>query len=1121
MRTRLTLILALVLTLVVALVALVVTPLVPAQADDTPAGQLVSDVAAPSTPHVLDGRVYSVVQVGNTIILGGTFTRVRNDGETTQLVRNGLVAFDATTGRISTTFVPNPNGGVRVVLPSGDGTSVYVGGGFTTIAGATRQRVARVRVADGGLVTAFNAGAVTGEVKDLALRGGRVWMAGAFTHVGGRAQKALVTLNPTTGAWSTYMSLAIDGVHNSGVTQVMKMDVSPDGSRLVAIGNFDTLAGVRNHQLFVLDLTGPSAVPSTFRTTFYTTPCSQGFDSYMRDVDVSPDGTWFVVGTTGAYGGSTGACDTVARFELSAGADVAPSWVDYTGGDTTYSVEATGSVVYVGGHERWWNNPFAGDSAGAGAISREGIAALDPVNGLPFTWNPGRDKGVGVFDFLFGDSGLWVASDTDRIGNYQLKSRIARFPRAGVNFPAVRTPTLPGDVFIGGPVGAATAPGVLYRVNAGGPALAAASGPDWEADTDAEPSAWHVAGSNRASYSPVPVVDSTVPGGTPSALFDDELWDPSGGPEQAWSFPVPAGVPVQVRLYFANRCDCTAAVGQRRFAVDVDGAEVIADLDLVAANGHGVATMRSFDVTSDGSLDVQLRHLVENPLINGIEVIRTDVGATPAAPLRRRSFDGTTVGPTGTVPAGDVGWSANRGAFMINGDLYAAQSDGLLTRRTFDGTSYGPVTTVNTSDQIVALTAWRTDISNATGMFFDRGRIYFTLSGSNQLFYRYFSPQSGAVGAQRLVASGNVAGIDFSQVRGMFVTQSSLYWGQGDGNLRRIGWAQQGPSGVPIASTATTVSGPGLDGADWAAHALFLYQGTGGSGAGVTAAFDQSCAGVTCSFDGSASRASGSPISSYAWTFGDGQSGVGVSPSHTYAAPGTYSATLTVTSASGGSSSTTHAVVISAQTLTQVAATAVSANAQTHRVVVPSAVRAGDRLVLHATVNDSTVTVTGPAGWAQVDRVDGAGVLGRSWTKVATGTDAGAAVVVTASGAVKGDLSLGAYRSSTGATVIAAHAAAIDAVSGVQHTSPTVDLTTPGAWIVTAWVAKSSADVTWTLATGAVRRASIAGSGSGRLTSVLADSGAGESVGSAGGISATSSIAVGRTVMFTTAIAPG
>ncbi|AHI00060.1 hypothetical protein GCM10010174_81720 [Kutzneria viridogrisea] len=66
-----------------------------------------------------------------------------------------------------------------------------------------------------------------------------------------------------------------------------------------------------------------------------------------------------------------------------------------------------------------------------------------------------------------------------------------------------------------------------------------------------------------------------------------------------------------------------------------------------------------------------------------------------------------------------------------------------------------------------------------------------------------------------------------------------------------------------------------------------------------SASFTAQCQS-TCKFDGSASSADGATISSYAWDFGDGQTGTGVSTTHTYPArSGTYSATLKVTTDKG------------------------------------------------------------------------------------------------------------------------------------------------------------------------------------------------------------------------------
>ncbi len=54
--------------------------------------------------------------------------------------------------------------------------------------------------------------------------------------------------------------------------------------------------------------------------------------------------------------------------------------------------------------------------------------------------------------------------------------------------------------------------------------------------------------------------------------------------------------------------------------------------------------------------------------------------------------------------------------------------------------------------------------------------------------------------------------------------------------------------------------------------------------------------GMTTTFDATAAQGSpGHAITSYAWAFGDGASGTGVRTTHTYAAPGRYTASLTVT----------------------------------------------------------------------------------------------------------------------------------------------------------------------------------------------------------------------------------
>ncbi len=70
------------------------------------------------------------------------------------------------------------------------------------------------------------------------------------------------------------------------------------------------------------------------------------------------------------------------------------------------------------------------------------------------------------------------------------------------------------------------------------------------------------------------------------------------------------------------------------------------------------------------------------------------------------------------------------------------------------------------------------------------------------------------------------------------------------------------------------------------------------------------CSGLSCPLSGSTST-DDSRIVSYAWGFGDGSTGSGMSPGHTYATPGQYTVTLTVTDDDGATGTTTASVTAS------------------------------------------------------------------------------------------------------------------------------------------------------------------------------------------------------------------
>ncbi len=860
---------------------LVLLPTSPALAVQTPQDRLVSQIPVSWTPSAVDGSVQSIVQIGNTIVMGGDFTQVEAAGSTTPVSRPNILAFNATTGALSTTFLPQIDGMVEALLPSADGKSVYVGGDFHTVNGKKTKSLTELSLSDGTTVTAFKTPSNNGKVKDLRLAGGNLWVAGSFTIMGGVSQTGLTTLNPITGAPSPYMRQQVAGTWNGGTTTVAKIDVTPDGSKLVGIGNFRTVGGQPRAQVFMLDLSGSSAQLANWQTNFYTSTCSASFDSYLRDLDISPDGSYMVISTTGAYHGSTSACDETSRWETGAtGSALTPTWTDYTGGDTTYAVAITDTAVYTGGHARWQNNPFKGDSPGQGAVSRPGIAALDPVNGLPFSWNPTRERGVGVFDLLATDQGLWVGSDTDQIGDFNYHGKLAFLPLAGGEVvPATTTGVLPGNVYLAGSA-QPTNPNILYRVDAGGPALPSLDdGPAWAEDDAALTSTLHNTGGTATSYACCAARGASLPDSAPTGLFNSERYDPSGGNEMQWHFPVPAGQQVDVRLYFANRATSTNTPGKRTFDVTLDNTTVLSSYDVVADAGNATGVMKSFPVVSDGTVDVSFAHKINNPLISGIEIVRTD-GPTPpnADTVQNVAFSGTGVLGYQTLPDTGISWHSARGATMINGKVYYGYTDGQLYSRAFDGTTFGPATPVNGMDLLTPLTDFHNDVPNITAMFFNGGRLYYTLNGDSHLYYRYFTPESNVVGASRFTASNGVTGMNFAQASGMFVAGGELYLATSDGNLQKSDFVNGAPSG-----TGTVLSGPGLDGTNWSSRAMFLYAAAGGSGTNQppTARMSVDCQDLACTMTGDGSSDPEGLLASYHWDFGDGDTSTQADPNHT------------------------------------------------------------------------------------------------------------------------------------------------------------------------------------------------------------------------------------------------
>ncbi|MEO0579186.1 MAG: malectin domain-containing carbohydrate-binding protein, partial [Pseudomonadota bacterium] len=204
----------------------------------------------------------------------------------------------------------------------------------------------------------------------------------------------------------------------------------------------------------------------------------------------------------------------------------------------------------------------------------------------------------------------------------------------------------------------------LLRLNSGNSTIPAddAPNPDWISVPGGAQGAttngivWSVNTGNQSTHN-ITGRDSSVPAYVPQAIFNQEKWDPSGGSELQYFIDLPNGTYL-VRLYMGNGFGGTSAPGQRVFDINIEGALVEDNLDLSATLGHQVGGMFEYPVTlTDGTLNIEWIHQVENPLVNAVEILSVD--ALPPQPIvadpiaNQADFEGDTISLQVNASGGD------------------------------------------------------------------------------------------------------------------------------------------------------------------------------------------------------------------------------------------------------------------------------------------------------------------------------------------------------------------------------------------------------------------------------------------------------------------------------------
>lgn len=292
--------------------------------------------------------VQAIVVAGSTIYVGGSFTTIGGQA------RNRLAAIDATTGN-ATSWNPAPNTGTVFTLALA-GSTLYVGGGFTSIAGQTRNRAAAFDITTGNLLS-WDPNVGGANVRAILPQGSTVYLSGGFTLVGGATRLRLAAVDATAGALGTW---------NPGASAAV-LTLDSDGANLVIGGNQQSVGGaVRNH-IAAIDTRSGIAT------------------AWDPNITGSTVNALAVAGTIVYAGGSFTSVGGVARNNIAAidASSALPNAWNPNANTTVSALAMSATAVYVGGS---FNS--------IGGQTRNRIAALDPVSGLASTWNPNANSNV-------------------------------------------------------------------------------------------------------------------------------------------------------------------------------------------------------------------------------------------------------------------------------------------------------------------------------------------------------------------------------------------------------------------------------------------------------------------------------------------------------------------------------------------------------------------------------------------------------------------------------------------------------------------------------------------------------------------------------------------------------
>lgn len=330
---------------------------------------------APDRTYVTDGDVHAVVRVGDTIYIGGLFSRVGpRTGPGVEVALDGSP--NATFPEISgagPTLVAGTGSGLRAVAADGAG-GWYIGGRFSHVGGVARTNLAHI-LADDSVDPNFNP-LLDGVVEALAISGSTVYVAGLFSSIDGQTRNNIAALDAANGS--------VNAFNPNADNEVLALALSSDGSIIYAGGRGFTMIGGQPRTA----LAALNAADGTATATFNPSPTGPSGTAILDALAISGS-TLYVGGTFDTMGGAARA--NIAALSLGGVSDgvavssfnPSPSYFGCSPCSNIAALAVLGSTVYAGGSF----DTIAGQP-------RASLAGLNVVDGTATAFDPSPDANI-------------------------------------------------------------------------------------------------------------------------------------------------------------------------------------------------------------------------------------------------------------------------------------------------------------------------------------------------------------------------------------------------------------------------------------------------------------------------------------------------------------------------------------------------------------------------------------------------------------------------------------------------------------------------------------------------------------------------------------------------------